>query len=230
MNDETQKQMNKHNLIPEYYFNAWDRHVREGLKSIEDLTQDIFSQGKASTILETMNYYKNFEKIITRYQGYLENKDNYCKLLDNGFYQYEPIEFLEVLNFSNKWFQNKDAFLWSHLAPIELQTQEPLKDAQEGNYQQLFFFHHGTASTMEQIENYIQTILQNETVMPLPPKLKLGNKDNYVVLVRKLNTGDKTNSLPLRSLKTFKVSDLLDKEERESKYNSVYYWTIRLFI
>lgn len=208
--------LSKLGFVPERYYRAWEQDIREGLEKMEEMTKDIFSRGHIKTIDEMVHCYNKWEPLLSRYRGYLESKDNYCKVLDNGFHLYDPIEFLQFIEVQNA----PRPEMWYSYTTVPLHSYEYMDDLHLGPR----FSSHGSCSTLEELETYLGSIVEHEKNIGVPEHGRI-LENNCVVLVRKLS-----NTTPYRS-DVLRVSNNFHKSRKHEETTGLqsgaqYVWDI----
>lgn len=169
--------------IPYEQYARWEDKIRTSLENIKDLTQDIFATGNAGVVSEMISKYSQWNPLFTRYKSYLDNRENYCKVLDNGFHVYEPIEFREF-GYRDYYVDPKPAHC-ENLSGLALHKSEYNQDeVRDGGK----FHQNGIAESIEQIEQYFAKVHAYEQEFNIPVGERLVSENN-VVTVSALNDG-----------------------------------------
>lgn len=205
----------KLDLIPEKYYLEWEHDILEGFANLEYLTRNIIETGTTGVIEELVRSYGQWASLLSRYRGYLDKRENYCKVLDNGFHLYEPIELMRFVKIEEPPYPK----LWDGFNSLRLHQQELWKNSQPGNTYSV----HGSSATLDELEEYVTKIVAHEEVLGLPQENRL-SKNNCVVMVRELSGHNDSRSKVLRASN---FSNSRKNEEMEEFQNGAkYIWDI----
>lgn len=185
--------------LPEKYYLAWEQDILEGLSNMEQMTKEIFVTGRADIMDETVRKYHEWDELLTRYRGYLESRDNYCRVLDNGFHLYTPKDFLKVIK--KRDFPAIEHLDYLKVVQIVDEDQYPGFVSENTNHQ-VKFSKYGFATNIGQIEEYVDSIADYEDKTNTPQNMRLVSNSN-VMVVRQMNDGLNGQDQLLRPVNRF---------------------------
>lgn len=219
---KTDKQMFQE--LPERYYLAWEQDVLEGLNSMEQMTKEIFATGRADIMDETVRKYHEWEELLNRYRGYLADRSNYCRVLDNGFHLYEPRELLKVIERREYRKVEHSNTIFAVQLSNEAPVPNPISDDEgSGNVK---FSKYGFATEIEQIEKYVDSIADYENTMDIPQDERLVSPNN-VLMVRQMNDGANGQHQLLRPVKNTQEA-IHAQEQTAYEDGFTYVWEIIL--